>query len=134
MEKRRKTLAGILTQKMMLWAFVALFGLTCFVFFFGIRSTRQFYAEDYHSQMLIDKEYIRRVLSDVYVAVTNNVYYLEQNLDKPDLHKEVMARIVKNGTRVRSCGISFIEDYYYPQKGHRFCPFAWRNAKNPLGV
>jgi methyl-accepting chemotaxis protein len=38
---------------------------------------------------------------------------------------------VKSGTRVRSCGISFIEDYYYPKKEHRFCPFAWRNAANP---
>ena len=42
-----------------------------------------------------------------------------------------MERIVKSGTRVRSCGISFIEDYYYPRKEHRFCPFAWRNAANP---
>jgi HAMP domain-containing protein len=81
--------------------------------------------------MLITNEYIRRVISDVYVAVTNNIYFLEHNLDNPDSHKETMERIVKSGTRVRSCGISFIEDYYYPKKEHRFCPFAWRNAANP---
>lgn len=131
MAKRSKMLAGRLTRKLMLWALFVLLGLSYFVFYFGIRSTHNFYSESYRNRTLVDKEYIRRVLSDVYVAVTNNVYYLEQNLDKPDLHKEVMARIVKNGTRVRSCGICFIKDYYYPQKDHRFCPFAWRNAKNP---
>ena len=81
--------------------------------------------------MHVTNEYTRRVISDVYVAVTNNIYYLEQNLDNPDYHKGVMERIVKSGTRVRSCGISFVKDYYYPQKEHRFCPFAWRNVANP---
>ncbi|MCR5573875.1 MAG: HAMP domain-containing protein [Bacteroidaceae bacterium] len=85
--------------------------------------------EIYRNKMLITNEYIRRVISDVYVAVTNNIYYVERNLDDPDGHKEVMARIVKSGTRVRSCGISFIEDYY-PEKGRLFCPFAWRNSVN----
>jgi methyl-accepting chemotaxis protein len=80
--------------------------------------------------MLITNEYIRRVISDVYVATTNNIFYIEHNLNDPDCHKETMERIVKSGTRVRSCGISFIEDYY-PQKGHHFCPFAWRNAIDP---
>jgi HAMP domain-containing protein len=91
---------------------------------------RKFYAELYRNKMLITNEYTRRVISDVYVAVTNNLYYLEHTLDQPDIHKETMERIVRSGTRVRSCGISFIKDYY-PQKGHRFCPFSWRNVRNP---
>jgi HAMP domain-containing protein len=95
------------------------------------QATSQFCKEIFHNKMLITNEYIRRVISDVYVTVTNNVYYIEHNLDNPDCHKETMERIVKSGTRVRSCGISFIEDYYYPRKEHRFCPFAWRNAANP---
>ena len=131
MAKKRKKLAERLARKLLLWVIVIVTGLTFFAFYIGNKSTREFYSESYHNRVLIDKEYIRRVLSDVYVAVTNNAYYLEQNLDKPDLHKEVMARIVKNGTRVRSCGICFIKDYYYPQKEHMFCPFAWRNAKDP---
>jgi hypothetical protein len=90
------------------------------------QATRQFYLEIYHNKMLITNEYTRRVISDVYVAVTNNLYYLEHSLNEPDSHKATMARIVKSGTRVRSCGISFVEGYY-PQKGRRFCPFAWRD-------
>ena len=130
MRQKRTSIAGRLTRKSMLWLLAIVIGLSYFVFQLTGWATRTFYTESYYNKMCITMEYTRRVLSDVYVAVTNNIYYVEQNLDNPDFHKSVMERIVKNGTRVRSCGISFIEDYY-PQKGHRFCPFAWRNVANP---
>ena len=130
MEKKRKTLAGRLTNRLLLWTLFIALGLSYVLLHFEAKATRQFYSEIYHNKMLITKEYTRRVISDVYVAVTNNIYYIEHTLDKPEVHKETMERIVKSGTRVRSCGISFIKDYYYPQTGHRFCPFAWRNETN----
>ena len=131
MEKKQKSFAKRLTGRILIWVIFVCLGLSYLILHFEIQATRQFYSEIYHNKMLITNEYIRRVISDVYVAVTNNIYFLEHNLDNPDSHKETMERIVKSGTRVRSCGISFIEDYYYPKKGHRFCPFAWRNAANP---
>lgn len=131
MNQKRQSLAGRLTRRILIWATCIALGLSLLLLHFEAKATREFYAEIYHHKMLITNEYTRRVISDVYVAVTNNIYYLEHALDNPDAHKEMMARIVQSGTRVRSCGISFIEDYYYPQKGHRFCPFAWRNIANP---
>ena len=130
MKDQRPTLAGRLTRKILVWLVLLALVLAGIIFYLEGRATREFYTEIYHNKMLITYEYTRRVISDVYVAVTNNVFYLEQSLDKPDSHKLTMERIVKNGTRIRSCGISFIADYY-PEKGHRFCPFAWRNEKNP---
>ena len=130
MEKKQKSFAKRLTGRILIWVIFVCLGLSYLILHFEIQATRQFYSEIYHNKMLITNEYIRRVISDVYVAVTNNIYFLEHNLDNPDSHKETMERIVKSGTRVRSCGISFIEDYYYPKKEHRFCPFAWRNATN----
>lgn len=130
-KKLKKTLAGRLTRKALVWLIFIVIGVSFFVFRFAERATHKYYSESYHNKMLITYEYTRRVLSDVYVAVTNNVYYIEEYLDHPDSHKNVMERIVKNGTRVRSCGISFIKDYYYPEKGHHFCPFAWRNPAHP---
>ena len=117
-------------MKLLIWVVIVILGLSYIILTSEKQATTQFYSEIFYNKMLITNEYVRRVISDVYVAVSNNVYYIEQNLDKPDSHKETMARIVKSGTRVRSCGISFIEDYY-PHKGHRFCPFAWRNSANP---
>ncbi len=130
-KKRKKSFAGRLSGRILIWTFLIVLGLSCVILHFAGKATRKFYLDICYNKMLITNEYTRRVLSDVYVAVTNNIYYLEQTLDKPDGHKLTMERIVKSGTRVRSCGISFIEDYYYPQKEHRFCPFAWRNTANP---
>lgn len=56
--------------------------------------------------------------------------YIEQTLDQPEGQKSIMERIVRNGNRVHSCGMNFIRDYY-PEKGQRYCPFAWRNPQNP---
>lgn len=131
MSGENRNIAGKLTRKALIWSGAIVLCLSYFIFSFAGWATREFYTESYHNKMLVTYEYTRRVLSDVYVAVTNNIYYLEQHLDDSDYPKGVMERIVHNGTRVRSCGISFIEDYYYPERGHRFCPFAWRNSANP---
>ena len=131
MNKKQHSFAGRLTSRLLIWVIMICLGISYIILRTERQATSQFYKEIFHNKMLITNEYIRRVISDVYVTVTNNVYYIEHNLDNPDCHKETMERIVKSGTRVRSCGISFIEDYYYPRKEHRFCPFAWRNAANP---
>lgn len=130
MEKKRKVLLRTLAGKFSIWMILIAVGISYILFNLEKQGTRQFYFEIYHNKMLITNEYTRRVISDVYVAVTNNLYYLEQSLNNPDSHKAAMERIVKSGTRVHSCSVSFIEDYY-PQKGHRFCPFAWRDPAHP---
>jgi len=130
MKKKQKSFAGRLTSRLLIWVIIVTLGLSFVILRSEKHATTLFYSEIFHSKMLITNEYIRRVISDVYVATTNNIFYIEHNLNDPDCHKETMERIVKSGTRVRSCGISFIEDYY-PQKGHHFCPFAWRNAIDP---
>ena len=131
MDKKQHSFAGRLTSRLLMWVIIICLVISYIILRSERQATSLFYSEIFHNKMLITNEYIRRVISDVYVAVTNNIYFIEHNLDNPDCHKETMERIVKSGTRVRSCGISFIEDYYYPRKEHRFCPFAWRNAANP---
>jgi len=66
---------------------------------------------------------IRRILSDVYVGTMNHVPEIEENLDHPDKLYDIMERVVGLNPHIRSCGVSFIADYY-PQKGHWFCPYA----------
>ena len=131
MNKKRTSFARRLIGKIMLWMVFIVLALSYVIIKSERKAIREFYSEIYRNKMLITKEYTRRVISDVYVAVTNNVYYLEHTLDNPDEHKATMERIVRSGTRVRSCGISFIKDYYYPKKEHHFCPYAWRNITKP---
>ena len=128
--KEKKKSSGSLIRIILIWMCIILLVASYFVISIAGKATTEHLSEDYHNKILITYEYTRRVISDVYVSVTSNAFFIERNLDKPEEHKEVMKRIVENGTRVHSCGISFIEDYYYPKKGHRFCPFAWRNPKN----
>ena len=129
MKRMLKTVAVKTAFRLMLWAL----GIAVLVGLVSYHSTltdiRQQYAENFHLRMLINYEYTRRVLSDVYVQVTNNVYYIESTLDKPEGHMAAMERIVRNGNRVHSCGMNFVRNYY-PQKGERYCPFAWRNPEN----
>ena len=133
MEKKKVNLIGRLTVKLSIWMIIIVLGISYILFQLETQATRQFYYEIYHNKMLITNEYTRRVISDVYVAVTNNLYYLEQSLNNPDGHKATMERIVRSGTRIHSCGVSFVKDFY-PQKGHMFCPFAWRDPAHPEEV
>ncbi len=76
---------------------------------------------------LTNRQYVeaRRVSSEVMVAANNTIHYIEDNLDNPEKLYDIMDHMVRTNELVRSCGISFV-DNYYPQKGHWFCPYAVR--------
>ena len=124
---KKKTLAGRITRHIMFWLILVgtgvLGAITALIFLFSIGC----YESCFRANLDSTVEYTRRILSDVYMATNNNVYHLEQELDKPDRLMADMERIVRNNTRIRSCGISFAENYY-PQKGRWFCPYAWKKS------
>ena len=73
MEKKRKSLVGRLTGRFLIWMIFIVLGISYILFFLEQKGTRQFYSEIYHNKMRITNEYTRRVISDVYVAVKNNL-------------------------------------------------------------
>ena len=83
-------------------------------------------ANSFHSSMQSFGKSIGDAMSDVSVAVNNNIFDLEQHVNQPDQLQAIMERIVAQNPRIRSCGISFVENYF-PQKGRSYCPYAWRN-------
>jgi len=126
----RRNIANRITGRLIMWMLVLLLILSGVLYYWEAKNIIRLHAEQFHNKMLISYEYTRRILSDVYVSVTNNVSYLEQSLDYPENHKDVLKQIVSQGNRVHSCDINYIENYY-PQKGNRFHPLAWRSADNP---
>ena len=72
-----------------------------------------------------EHEEIRRITSDLYVASVNTAPVIEENLDRPDKIQEIIDRMLRKNPYMRSCGISFVENYF-PKKGRWFCPFAVR--------
>ena len=72
-----------------------------------------------------EKEEVRRITSDLYMAATNTAPFIEENLDNADKMYDIMNRMLKLNPYMRSCGIYFVEGYY-PQKGRLFAPYASR--------
>ena len=78
-------------------------------------------------------EEVRRITSDVYVASINTAPFIEENLNNPDKLYSILEQMVSKNIRIRSCGISFKENYY-PQKGRWFCPYAVRKDSVTIDV
>ena len=72
-----------------------------------------------------EHEEIRRITSDLYVASINTAPVIEDNLEHPEKIQGLIERMLRKNPYMRSCGISFV-DNYYPKKGRRFYPFAVR--------
>lgn len=87
----------------------------------------------YESKLNVSVQKVRRVLSDVYVATRNQVPMIEESLDNPDRMYTLVERLIRFNPRIRSCGITFVADYY-PQKGRWYCPYAVRRDSNKVEV
>ena len=81
----------------------------------------------YEGIILHTNEKIRGVLSDVYVAAINNVDVIERDLNDPDLLQQHLERMVSQNQYMSSCRLIFEPDFY-PQKGHNFEIYAWRDS------
>ena len=72
-----------------------------------------------------EKEEVRRITSDIYIASTNTAPIIEENIQNPDKVRDIINRMLKINPYMRSCGIYFVEGYY-PQKGRLYAPYASR--------
>ncbi len=72
-----------------------------------------------------EKEEVRRITSDLYMAATNTAPFIEENLNNADKMYDIINRMLKLNPYMRSCGIYFVEGYY-PKKGRLFAPYASR--------
>ena len=87
----------------------------------------------YKSYLTITNANVGRVLTDVSTATINHVSEIEGSLAQPDKMFGFMKEVVSQNSHIRSCGISFVADYY-PNKGHRFCPYAIRDTLGNVQV
>ena len=102
----------------------------CVVCYYSFKLVNGFIRDEeidlYKSMLRINHENVERVISEVSLGTDNHKTEIEENLDQPDKMIAIMERIVAQNPHIRSCGISFVGDYY-PQKGHWFCPYAVRD-------
>ena len=87
MEKRH--IANTITVRLIMWMLVLSLILSGVIYYWWARNIVRLHTELFHNKMLITYEYTRRILSDVYVSVTDNVSYLERSLDHPEGHQDI---------------------------------------------
>ena len=132
-EKKFHSFATRLSRWVMLVLFVMMSALAIFIYVITGAVLLETEGSTIQNSMKSAERRISDIMSDVMVATDNNVFDIERNLSKPDEMQAIVERIVKQNKHIRSCGISFIENYY-PSKGHQFCPYAWRNDSTKIQV
>lgn len=126
-----RSFARRLTWRIML-TFLVLMGLASYIFYKVGKESFLIASENICSEYLESHtESVRRILSDIYVASVNTAPVIEEHLNQPDQLQDIMERMVELNPYLRSCGISFIENYY-PQKGRWYCPYAIRNEDGSI--
>jgi sigma-B regulation protein RsbU (phosphoserine phosphatase) len=130
-KKYKHSFARRLTRRVMLVLLVMMGALAYFIYHVSSSVVVSVNGSNFHSSMQASAMTISNAMSEVNVAVNNNIKDIEDHLSQPDVMEVIMKRIVEHNPRIRSCGISFI-DSYYPKKGRAFCPYAWRD--DSLGV
>ena len=125
-KKYNRSFAVRMSRWVILVLLIMMSGLSFLLYHFNKDLMVEMSASGFHTSMMSSDRAINNVMSDVDVAVKNNIYDIEDNLGHPDKIQAIVERIVTQNPRIRSCGISFI-DNYYPQKGRLFCPYAMRN-------
>ena len=134
MKKRKvRSFSRRLTKRLVLTLLIVMGLASLFIFALG----GSFIVDDEqqrHENMLeISSERIRQMTSEVSIGAQNLIPQVEESLDNPDRLQMLLERALKQNPGMRSCGISFIENYY-PQKGRSFVPYAIRRDSTHIEV
>ena len=131
--KYNRSFAARMSRWVILVLLIMMGSLSYLLYFYIKDVLTEVIASNYHSGLRASDSRIADVMSDVSVAVTNNIPDIENHLAQPDQVQAVVERIVMQNPSIRSCGVSFI-DNFYPQKGRLFCPYAMRNDSMQVEV
>lgn len=124
-KKYKHSFARRLTRWVMLVLFIMMSALGYLIYKTAKGFMVEVSAYTFHNSIKSSGNAISGAMSDVSIAVKNNIFDIERQLSQPNQLQAIMERIVANNPRIRSCGISFVENYY-SQKGRSFCPYACR--------
>ena len=128
-----RSFAKRLTWRIMLTLFIVMGIISAIIVLIGWMITLAGVSSVTDRQLEYKAKSVEQILTEVYVATVNTVPDIEDNLHRPDRMQGIMKRIVELNPHIRSCGISFRENYY-PQKGRWFCPYAQRSDSDSIVV
>ena len=104
-KKYNRYFARRLTRGVMLVLFVMMSGLGYFIYHMSKSLVVDFTANTFHSNMQASARFICSAMQDVSDAVRNNIYDVEQKLDRHDQLHETLVRIKTQNPRVQNCDV-----------------------------
>ena len=111
-EPKKRSFAKRLTRWIALTQLVVM-GLAGYGIYVFVKSFSEMEETDlYKSYLSTSNANVSRILSTVYVGTLSHVSEIENNLDRPDKLPAIMKDVVAHNPYIRSCGISFIENYF----------------------
>ena len=132
MKKRKlRPFAGRLTRSIMLTQLIVMGLASILIYVFVHKMMKSEELEVYKNYLTGTHATVERVLADVHVGMVNHMSEIEGSLEQPDHLYAITEHIVEQNSQIRSCGISFA-DNYYPQKGHQFSPCAVREEDGQI--
>ena len=129
----KKTLSARLTYRIMAVVMVMMTIIASVVYFTVREYMLDEVKERYLSILLKNRQDLRRRLSDVHVAVENNVHDIERDIDNPDLMFDHIERIVRLNPTI-ACSAILFEHNYYPGKGKVFIPCARKDSNDDVKI
>ncbi len=129
----RNSLSTRLTYRIMAVVLVMMAVITSVVYFSVKKYMLNEATERYLSILLKNQQEMRRRLSDVYVAVENNVHDIERDIDNPDLMFGHVERIVRLNNGIITSALLF-EQNHYPEKDRVFIPCAREDINDSVRV
>ena len=133
LRRMAKPLSARLTYRIMAVVLAMMVVITAVVRYFVKEYMLEEAQERYLGMLLENHQEMRRWLSEVHVAVENNVHDIERDIDDPDAMFGHMERIVRQNPSI-VCAAMLFEQYYYPVKGRVFVPCARRDAADSVRV
>ena len=132
-KKRFRSLSTRLTRYIMLALLVVMGGMSWLIYV-TVEAILELNNTQQHSKIVTNtKAEVEQVLDDVFIATINSEKQIQANLNHPARLTEIMRDMVDINHHIRSCGISFTENYY-PQHGRLFCPYAVRRDSTHIDV
>ena len=125
------TFANRLSLRIMAVLLLTAAAIMCGIYLITRESMAREAESRYESILFNSNERIRGVLSDVYVAAINNINDVERDIDDPDKLQEHLERMVRQNKYMSSCRLIFEPDVF-PQKGHNFEIYAWRDTADVI--
>lgn len=114
--KRFRSISKSLTYRIMAVVLVMMVVITSVVYF-TVKAFMLDEARDRYLGLLLENhQEMRRKLSDVYVAVRNNIDDIENEFDQPEKLKLRLERILQVNPTIIACGILYQPDYFPGRK------------------